>query len=61
MKNFTLATIVLTTLISVGCKSEIRGGGYTDDPNVQYFPPGPEYKLKAEAKELRDAQTLEDE
>ena len=48
--RFILVAVVLAGCC--GCQSEIGGskfGGYPADEDVQYFEPGPEFKLSREA------------
>ena len=61
MKNFTVVAFILALILFLGCKTEIGGGHDPNDPDVHYFPKGPEYKLQIDAHELSNPRTTEDE
>ena len=54
-----LAAGLFMTAISTGCQSDFNGqtlpSAYYMWDDVQYFPPGPEFKLAREAAAMREA------
>ena len=61
MKNFSVVALLLSIVPFVGCKTEIGGGHRPNDPDVHFFPKGPEYKLQNNAQELSNPSSMEDE
>ena len=50
--------IALATAASTGCQIDVGGqtlpSGYYLDDDIQYFPPGPEFKLAKEAARMKE-------
>lgn len=59
MKYFVVTTVVFAILLFASCKTEVGGGSLTADPDAQYFPRGPEFKLQEKRQASPGSQPLE--